>query len=93
MLFGRDCFALRKRFFCVSTEVVCQIKGGSFFKSLENNLCLRERNLRLAVQADPNDGKPLENATPDAAGKGIDQQGHSHPERITGKMQQNRTVM
>jgi len=24
---------------------------------------------------DPNDGKPLENATPDAAGKGIDQQG------------------
>lgn len=51
MLFGRDCFALRKRFFCVSTEVVCQIKGGSFFKSLENNLCLRERNLRLAVQA------------------------------------------
>lgn len=82
MLFGRDCFALRKRFFCVSTEVVCQIKGGSFFKNLENNLCLRERNLRLAVQA----GKCRDR-------EGIDQQGHSHPERITGKMQQNRTVM
>ena len=26
-------------------------------------------------------------------GEGIDQQGRSHPERITGKMQQNRTVM
>ena len=29
---------------------------------------------------DPNDGKPLENATPDAAGKGIDQQGQGLPD-------------
>lgn len=50
MLFDRDCFALRKRFFCVLTEVVCLIKGGSFFKILEKNLCLRERNLRFVVQ-------------------------------------------
>lgn len=50
LLFDRDCFALRRRYFCVSTEIVCQIKGGSFFKILENNLSLRERNLRLGVQ-------------------------------------------
>lgn len=82
MLFDRECFALRKRFFCVSTEVVCQIKGGSFFKILENNLCLRERNLRLGVEV----GKSRDRG-------GLDQQGSSHSERITGKMQQNRTVM
>ena len=82
MLFGRDCFALRKRFFCVSTEVVCQIKGGSFFKSLEI----------ISVYAKETSVWPFRQASA-VIGEGIDQQGHFHPERIKGKMQQNRTVM
>ena len=51
MLFDRDYFVLQKRFFCVSKEVVWQINGGCFSKILENNLCLREINLRFGVQA------------------------------------------
>lgn len=82
MLFDRDCFALRKRFFCVSTEVVCQIKGGSFSKALKI----------ISVYAKETSVWPFRQASA-VIGEGIVQQGRSLPERITGKMQQNRTIM
>lgn len=51
-------FAFRQRLFCTTEEILLRFNRGClsdkrrfFFKSLENNLCLRERNLRLAVQA------------------------------------------